>query len=102
MSQNSQFHISEQGQGRVIAEANKFELRLPMLLTSTLFAKGHRIRAQISASFAPHLSRNLQTGESEVTAAESRPARISIHHDRSHPSMLLIPVVPSAPPRADD
>ena len=79
-----------------------YELRLPMLLTSNLFAKGHRIRAQISASFAPHLSRNLQTGESEVTAAESRPARISIHHDRSHPSTLLIPVVPSAPPRAAD
>ena len=69
-----------------------YELRLPMLLTSNLFAKDHRIRAQISASFAPHLSRNLQTGESEVTSAESRPAHISIHHGADGASRLLVPV----------
>jgi putative CocE/NonD family hydrolase len=86
----------------LLTPGSVYELQLPMLLTSNLFAKGHRIRAQISASFAPHLSRNLQTGESEVIAAESRPARISIHHDRSHPSALLIPVVPGARPRAGD
>jgi hypothetical protein len=77
----------------LLTPGSVYELRLPMLLTSNLFAKGHRIRAQISASFAPHLSRNLQTGESEVTSAESRPARISIHHDGSHPSTLQLPIV---------
>jgi predicted acyl esterase len=66
---------------------------LPALLTSIRFARGHRIRAQVSATFAPHLSRNLQTGESEVVAVASRPAVITIHHDAGHASKLLLPVL---------
>ncbi|MBM4218843.1 MAG: CocE/NonD family hydrolase [Gammaproteobacteria bacterium] len=56
------------------------------------FGKGHRIRVQVSASFDPHLSRNLQTGRSEVDSAESRVAAITLHHDRQHPSRVLLPV----------
>jgi len=82
------------GKGRQLLEPGRvYTLRLPALMTSTLFAKGHRIRAQISASFAPHFSRNLQTGESEVVAAESRVAHITIHHGDSGASRLLLPVV---------
>jgi hypothetical protein len=69
------------------------ELRLPTLSTATRFARGHRIRVQISASFDPHLSRNLQTGESEVDSAASRAATVSIHHDQGHPSRLLLPLM---------
>ena len=69
-----------------------YELRLPRLMTSIRFARGHRIRAQISASFAPHLSRNLQTGESEVTSAASKAAAITIHHGAEHASKLQLPV----------
>ena len=35
-----------------------YEVEIGGLLTANLFAPGHRIRIQISASFAPHLSRN--------------------------------------------
>jgi hypothetical protein len=73
-----------------------YELTLDGLLTANRFAAGHRIQLQISASFAPHLSRNLQTGESEVTSAESRPAEITIHHNAEHPSRLILPVLPPA------
>lgn len=69
-----------------------YELRLPNLITANRFGKGHRIRVQISASFDPHLSRNLQTGESEVHSAESRAAEIRIHHDAGHASRVLLPV----------
>jgi uncharacterized protein len=75
-----------------------YELRLPALMTSIRFARGHRIRAQISASFAPHMSRNLQTGESEVASASARTATISIHYG-SGGSKLLLPVTgPAAIP----
>jgi uncharacterized protein len=77
-----------------------YKLRLPALLTSIRFARGHRIRAQISGSFAPHMSRNLQTGESEVRSAESRPARITIHHGAAGASRLLLPVADAARPAA--
>jgi putative CocE/NonD family hydrolase len=69
-----------------------YALRLLSLMTSNVFGKGHRIRVQISASFAPHFSRNLQTGESEVVAAASRVARITIHHGAAGASSLLLPV----------
>jgi hypothetical protein len=69
-----------------------YELRVPTLMTAIRFGKGHRIRVQISASFDPHLSRNLQTGESEVSSAESRAAAITIHHDAERASRLLLPV----------
>ena len=68
------------------------ELRLPTL-TANLFGTGHRLRLQVSASFAPHFSTNLQTGESEVTSAASRPATIRIHHDPGRPSRLRLPLV---------
>ncbi len=70
-----------------------YELRMPAMLTGIRLAKGHRLRAQVSASFAPHLSRNLQTGESEVISSTARTAVIAIHHDSSHPSRLELPVV---------
>jgi uncharacterized protein len=74
-----------------------YELRLPTLVSAIRFGKGHRIRVQISASFDPHLSRNLQTGESEVTSAASRRAEITIHHDAARASRIALPVL-SAPP----
>jgi putative CocE/NonD family hydrolase len=82
------------GQGRQAIEPGRtYELRMPALMTAIRLAKGHRLRAQVSASFDPHLSRNLQTGESEVVSAESRPATIAIHHGVDHASKLLLPVL---------
>src|SRR5688572_391244 len=82
------------GQGRQAIEPRRtYEFRMPALMTAIRLAKGHRLRAQVSASFDPHLSRNLQTGESEVVSAESRPATIAIHHGVDHASKLLLPVL---------
>jgi putative CocE/NonD family hydrolase len=83
----------EPQQGTQLLEPGRvYELRLDGLLTSNMFKAGHRLRAQISASFAPHLSRNLQTGQSEIDNSESRTATITIHHDAQHPSRLILPV----------
>lgn len=80
--------------GRQPLEPDKiYELRLDGLMTANLFKAGHRIRAQVSASFAPHLSRNLQTGESEVYSSESQIANITIHHNAQYPSALLLPLI---------
>lgn len=80
--------------GRQLLEPGEtYELRLPNLVTSNRFAEGHRVRIQVSASFAPHFSRNLQTGESEIVASESRSASIAIHHSPESPSRILLPVL---------
>jgi putative CocE/NonD family hydrolase len=69
-----------------------YKLRFDKLMTSNLFKKGHRIRVQLSAAFMPHMSRNLHTGELEMTSAKMRKATIRIHHDRQHPSLITLPV----------
>ena len=52
--------------GRQLLKPNQvYELHLDNLITSNVFRKGHRIRVQISATFFPNFSRNLQTGELE-------------------------------------
>lgn len=84
----------EPAAGRQPVEPGRiYELRLGSLSTSIRFARGHRIRAQISASFAPHLSRNLQSGESEIVAKASRAAVVTIHHGSAHASRLLLPIL---------
>jgi uncharacterized protein len=70
-----------------------YELVLPALATGIRFRKGHRIRAQLSASFEPHLSRNLQTGASEVTSAASQAATVTIHHGPDRASRLQLPLL---------
>ena len=70
-----------------------YAVEIDGLLTANQFAPGHRIRIQISASFAPHLSRNLQTGQSEVTSSASAIANITVHHSDEFASSLVLPVV---------
>lgn len=89
-----------EGMGKQLLEPTKvYAIRLPGLVTSNRFAAGHKIRVQLSGSFAPHLSRNLQTGESEVVSGHSQPATITIHHSQSYPSRLILPVNQPASPK---
>ena len=64
------------------------------MITSNVFKQGHRIRVQISASFFPNFSRNLQSGEMESVSAKMQKAHITIYADAQHPSRIVLPVVP--------
>lgn len=83
-------------QRELLARSHTYALRLENLITSNLFRKGHRLRVQISGAFAPHFSRNLQTGQLEMDSAESIPTTISVVHDRTHASRLILPVAGSS------
>ncbi len=72
-----------------------YQIELNNLITSNSFLAGHRIGVQISASFFPNFSRNLQNGESEVTSADMRKSTIAVYADSTHPSQLVLPVVAS-------
>jgi putative CocE/NonD family hydrolase len=71
-------------------------LHLDRMLTSNVFRAGHRIRVQISAAFSPHFSRNLQTGESEITSSQAQLGHIRIYHDAEHSSRIVLPIIPRA------
>jgi putative CocE/NonD family hydrolase len=87
----------EPGKGRQPVEPGRtYELQVRPLMTGIRFPRGHRIRVQISASFDPHLSRNLQTGRSEVLSTGSRAAEITIHHGPSQASAIALPLISPA------
>ena len=84
----------ELSRGRQLLEPGRiYEIDLDHLITSNVFARGHRVRAQISASFFPNFSRNLQTGALEQRSSEGKRATIRIYHDRTHASRIILPVV---------
>ena len=61
-----------------------------------MFAKGHRIRVEISSSYYPYFLRNLNTGADNValeTAAVV--AHQKVYHDGEHPSHVVLPLIPA-------
>jgi uncharacterized protein len=84
---------------RLLEPGQVYRLDLNSLLTANTFHQGDRIRVVLCASWFPGMARNLQTGESEAVSAVTRPARITVHHDAAHPSRLILPVLPQAPPQ---
>jgi uncharacterized protein len=80
--------------GRQLLKPNQvYEIALENLITSNVFQKGHKIRVQISASFFPNFSRNLQNGELETKSANAQKATVRVYHDRGHASRIVLPVV---------
>jgi putative CocE/NonD family hydrolase len=81
--------------GRQLLAPNQvYELHLDNLITSNVFRKDHRIRVQVSATFFPNFSRNLQSGELENSSAKMQKANITIYTDRRRPSRIILPMVP--------
>ena len=78
----------------LLAPENVYELKLDGLLTSNVFKTGHQLRIQISGAFSPHFSRNLQTGESEITSSKTKTGHIRIYHEKDHLSTVTVPIVP--------
>jgi putative CocE/NonD family hydrolase len=62
--------------------------------TGNLFASGHRIRLDLSSSNYPRFDLNPNTGEPVGVSGRMIPADVTIHHDTTHPSHLLLPLVP--------
>jgi uncharacterized protein len=88
---------AETAERELLTPGEVYRIRLSHMNLGNRFLRGHRIRVQLSGSFHPHYSRNLQTGALEVDSSQVRRATISVHHDRRYPSRLILPVVPASP-----
>ena len=68
------------------------------------FNAAHRVRVHLMTSFTPHFARDPQTGAAprDTLAGRTRRARVTIHHDRRHPSRPILPVIPRTDARAAD
>jgi hypothetical protein len=68
--------------------------------TSNLFARGHRIRLDVSSSNFPHFDVNPNTGAPEGQGLERAIATNTLFVDRDRPSHVLLPIVPAIAEKA--
>ena len=71
-----------------------YAIQVTAFPTSNLFARGHRIRLDISSSNFPHFDVNPNTGEAEAKATSSRVATNRVFMDASRPSHVVLPLIP--------
>jgi len=69
------------------------EVIIELGATSNLFAKGHRIRVDISSSNWPRFESNPNTGAPVNAPAAGRKARNTVYMDSRRPSHIELPVV---------
>jgi hypothetical protein len=62
--------------------------------TSNVFPAGHKLRLEVSSSNFPCFDRNLNAGEIQSRGTRMIKATNLIYHDKTHPSALILPVVP--------
>jgi putative CocE/NonD family hydrolase len=73
-----------------------YKVAIPPLVTSNTFLAGHRVRVSIASSSFPVYERNLNTGGPNTTEKDAVVAHNVIHHGPSHPSAIVLTMVPSA------
>ena len=71
-----------------------YAIRVSAFPTSNLFARGHRIRLDVSSSNFPHFDVNPNTGEPEARATSVRVATNRVYLDADRPSHVVLPVIP--------
>jgi putative CocE/NonD family hydrolase len=71
-----------------------YALTIHLYPTSNLFAKGHRIRLDISSSNFPRFDLNPNTGEALNASRRLAVATNTIYHDQEHPSHVILPIIP--------
>jgi len=70
-----------------------YEIAIDAGIVSNVFAKGHRIRVEISSSNFPRFDRNPNTGTSIADETHLTPANQTIYHDKDRPSRLVLTVM---------
>ena len=74
--------------------AEIYHIKLDLVATSNVFLPGHKLRLEVSSSNFPRFDRNLNTGGVQALGATMTKATNTVYHDRTHPSALIIPIVP--------
>ncbi len=70
-----------------------YQVDLTPMSTSNYFAKGHRIRIEISSSNFPRFARNMNTGGNNYDEMEGVVAKNKVHHSAVYPSVIRLPIV---------
>jgi len=66
---------------------------IEMWPTAYRFARGHRLRLQVSSGAHPRFARNLGSGEPLATGTTLKVADQMVYHDPTHPSSVVLPIL---------
>lgn len=83
-----------QEQAELMTPGTIYPVSVDLIATSAVFLPGHRLRLEIASSNFPRFDRNLNTGEDAAHATRFVTATNTVWHDRTHPSALVLPIVP--------
>jgi uncharacterized protein len=78
-----------------IVPGEVFEVMIEAFPTANLFARGHRIRLDVSSSNFPKFDVNPNTGAPEGTGRARAVARNTVYCDASRASHVVLPLVPT-------
>ena len=78
----------------LMKQGEVYQIRLTNMVTANHFPAGHQIRLDISSSNFPAFERNLNTGGNNFDETVWVTAENEVHHSKSHPSHILLPVIP--------
>src|SRR5689334_582663 len=82
------------GKAELLKPGQPYEFTIEMYPTSLVFARGHRIRLDISSSNFPRFDVNPNTGEPLNNNRRWQIAENTIYLDAAHPSRIVLPVIP--------
>lgn len=73
------------------------EVRIELYPTANIFARGHRIRIDVSSSNYPRFDTNSNTGEPQATSRRRQVSANTVHHSREYASRVDLPVRSAKP-----
>ncbi len=85
---------SSNTQPELIKPHQVYAFEIDLWVTSNVFLPGHRLRLEVSSSNFPRFDRNPNSGHEFGTDTELLTAKQTVFHDRTHPSRLVLPVIP--------
>src|SRR5437899_9979188 len=90
------------GKAELMEPGKIYPVAIHLYPTANVFARGHRIRVDISSSNFPRFDVNPNSGEPLQEHRRMLPADNTVYHDAEHPSHVLLPVVPPDRPYVQD
>ncbi len=84
------------GHSSPVTPGEVYPIEIELYPTSNLFARGHRIRLDISSSNFPRFDRNPNTGGSPSLDGDTMIARNTVWLDADRPSHIVVPIIPAA------
>lgn len=90
----ARYRVSQE-KPELINPGQVYKFDLDLWATSNVFRKGHILRLEVSSSNFPRFDRNLNSGVDIGNMHDFVSATNAIYHDDQHPSVLVLPIVPT-------